>query len=108
MLKAESEDKEILGVSICCGFYPNKCNDVEIIPFLSHEDNLYWNGKHLSAGFYNNCRELAVYNEDSYCYIFSDVDKLFKFAGKIETPSNMSDYITENYQENWIFIIWVR
>lgn len=96
-----------MGASLYCKYYPNKCNDAEILPFLSIETDMDCNGK-LPVSFYDNCRELATYNEDVACYIFADVCKLFEFAGRTETPSDMSDYITSNYQENWIFIIWVR
>ena len=97
-----------MGVSLYCNYYPNKCNDAEILPFLSTDTDMDWNGKHMPVGFYDNCRELATYNEDANCYIFADVNKLFEFAGRTETPSDMSDYITNNYQKDWVFIIWVR
>jgi hypothetical protein len=97
-----------MGVTLYCKYYPNKCNDAEILPFLSKDTDMDWNGKHLPVSFYDNCRELATYNEVPACYIFADVYKLFEFAGRTETPSDMSDYITSNYQEDWIFIIWLR
>ena len=97
-----------MGISLYCKYYPNKCNDAEILPFLSIDTGMDCNGKHLPVSFYDNCRELATYNEDVACYIFADIYKLFEFAGRIETPSDMSDYIANNYQKDWIFIIWVR
>ena len=97
-----------MGVSLYYGYYPNKCNDTEIIKFLSIDDNSYCNGKRLSASFYENCRELSAYDEDAHCYIFTDTNKLFEFASSTETPADTTDFITENYRENQMFIIWVR
>ncbi len=98
-----------MGVTLFYGFYPSKCNDKEILPYLDVDSSYReLNGKHLEVPFYDNCRELATFNEDSNCYIFEDFNNLFEFAQRKETPVDMDDYICMNYQSNLVFIIWVR
>ena len=94
--------------TLYCGYYPEKCNDIEILPYLSCDmSNLEWHGRHVDKKFYDNCRELSTHVESKDCFIFTDRNNLFEFAAKQETPTDMSDYITENFKENFIFIIWV-
>jgi len=96
-----------MSVSLYCRYYPKKCNDKEILPFLSLSDNdiTYC----ASRGFYLACKQLSVYDEENYCYIFDDRDKLFEFASRKEVPWELSDYIRASYSDDIpVFIIWVR
>ena len=99
-----------MGRTLYCAYYPKKCNDKEILPFLECYDSRLCelNGKHVPENFYKTCRELSEYDEDNDCYIFSDSAKLLEFAGRESTPSTLSDCICENYNDNYIFIIWIR
>ena len=94
--------------TVYCGYYPNKCNDNDILKYLNYDSIYDCSYDHLSDDFYKNCRALAEYNEESDCYIFTDMMKLFTFAESKETPVSMSDYITDEYQQDYVFILWIR
>lgn len=99
-----------MGVTLYYGYYPKKCNDKDILPFLREDiSNYELNGKHMPDGFYDTCRELAKRDKEADCYIFDDAIKLFDFASRENVPSDISDYIAEAYSDDIpIFIIWVR
>lgn len=103
-----------MGVSLYYAFYPKKCKDKEIIPYLNidPEDRYHgcrWcNGK-LPGEFYEIVDKYSEWDEDNTCWIFDNVTNLFEFASKAECPTLMSDFITENYNENTpLFILWKR
>lgn len=90
-------------------YYHKKCNDIDILPYLDvHNHCTVDIGIRLGIEFFNNCRELTDYYEKSECYVFDDVTKLFTFAGRTETPVGLSNYISNKYKEDSIFIIWIR
>ena len=105
-----------MGIDLHYGFYPKKCVDKEILPYLDIEPNEPWdwgecwlNGKHMPEGFYDTCRELAIDDKENGCYIFDDCVKLFRFAARTEVPDSLNNYITKYYTDEVpIFIIWVR
>ena len=97
-----------MGATLYYEYYPRKCNDKEILPFLDVSENEI-NGKYISYEFYITCRELANYDKDNGCYIFDDTTKLFDFASRKTVPSEISDYIAECYRDDIpMFIIWLR
>ena len=90
-------------------FYPKKCMDKDILPFLDYYNSYDLHGNHMPKGFYDVCRELSVRDEENECYIFDDYNKLFEFASRDEVPPILSDYIAESYNEEMpLFIIWIR
>lgn len=100
-----------MGVDLYYGYYPKKCNDPEIIPYLDTdvtEFDSWMNGKHQHVDFYNDVRECSIENKENNCFIFDDATKLFDFASRESCPVIMSDYITNNYQDGLVLILWGR
>lgn len=95
-----------MGATIYYDYYPKKCNDADIIPYLNeyrNEEDI--NGKHLSEEFYEELRKNGKHYTGSNCYVLNNP---IEFAGLQYCPDQISDYICENYNEHDCFIIWIR
>lgn len=101
-----------MGIDLHYSYYTKKCVDREVLPYLCVGDDSYetwYNGKYVPEGFYDTCLELSEWNEENECWIFEDNIKLFEFASRDSVPKQISDYITNNYNDKIpIFIIWKR
>lgn len=107
-----------MGVDLHWEYYPKECDNPKILPFLNYDWGARWvNGKSMSTGFYDACRELGEWDEENHCWIFRDIINLFKFASRAEVPETISDYIAycdylidwkTKHKEDDIFVIWKR
>lgn len=106
-----------MGATYFYGYYPKECNNPNIIPFLKVNNDYFdnsVNGKHQKEEFYEILRN-TKYNENGYCWIFTDKENIFKLATVAD--ERMCDYITnptfiyypfEEQLKDDIFIIWDR
>ena len=102
-----------MGMTLHYAYYPKKCDDIDILPYLYLPDNECFTG--LSTEFFKACRDYAEYNEENGCYIFRDKTKLYPFAALKEVPAVIADYIVDpidrDYKERKaddILILWVQ
>lgn len=98
-----------MGVTLYYDYYPKECNNDKILGYLRIGDGEggECSGKR-NENFYEKCYVCADWNTYGQCWIFSDACKLFQFASEQDVPVFMSNYITEFYEDDMIFIIWKR
>ena len=100
-----------MGRTVYHGYYPKKCIDKEIIPYLKVEcDEWYdcsYNGKNLDRAFYNMVHAYGEHYEHGDCYVIAN-DNVMDFVGNTPMPQSMEDYILENYNPGKDLIFWMR
>ncbi len=104
-----------MGATLYCSYYPEECINDKVLPYLRVYDELPYgtldlNGKHLTSEFYSEIKKLSDYNEEVYAYIFNKVStqELFDFASSDMCPPALSDYITNNFEDGLVLIIYCR
>lgn len=104
-----------MGTTLYCTYYPNECINDKVLPFLKVDkddgiNSIELNGKHLTSEFYSEIKKLSDYNEEVYAYIFNEVStqELFDFASSDMCPPALTDYITDNFEDGLVLIIWCR
>lgn len=105
-----------MGVSIYYGVYPKECDDVNIIPYLSHEP---WNGfcwelnisKTSQENFFNCLRKHSdevITNESNkvycHCFVLTTYGNWFDFCKEVNCVFD-EDFGCDF--ENDILIVWV-
>lgn len=102
-----------MGAELNYNIYHKKCNDKDIIPYLDcdYDDSARYrwiNCKNLDENFFNLLREYGTEYEIGSCFVLECTPKIFELASKTEFPTAISDFITDNYNEDMVIIIWKR
>jgi len=103
-----------MGVDLYYGYYPKECNLPKILPYLKTFDGRWLNGHRMTEEFYTALNTLSTWNEEGWCWVFDDVNKIFESA--TVAPSEVCDYIVDpsyylepvQHEPNDIFIVWKR
>ena len=100
-----------MGRVVYHGYYPKKCVDKDIIPYLKVDcDWLYsndYNGKYLDRKFYEMIASYGDYYNSGDCYVINSKD-VMEFVRETPLPQTMEDRILEDYDPDKDLIFWMR